>query len=157
MGDETKITAMDIKGKESIANTRISICHTSNSNEETRIELFHVRVISKHKKIDTLFDSGSQANLISDDLVKNLILKPFYIPSHVHWVRYVRTQTYRLQENVFFGLQSQQTSLTTLNYMLYRLIFLELFWVFLTSMIENKSSIAMKTSTTCSKMVWSIL
>ena len=100
-GDETKITTMVIKGKELIASTSISNYHTSTPNEETRIELFHVRVISKHTKIDTLFDSGSQANLISDDLVKqvnNLILKPFYIPSHIHWVEYARAQTYRLQE-----------------------------------------------------------
>ena len=27
-------------------------------------ELFHFRVISKHTKIDTLFDSGLQANII---------------------------------------------------------------------------------------------
>ena len=80
LGDETKITTMGIKGKESIASTSISNCHTSTPNEETRIELFHVRVISKHTKIDTLFDSGSQANLISDDLVKQLNLETILHP-----------------------------------------------------------------------------
>ena len=64
MGDETKITAMGIQGKESISITSSSNFHTSTLNEETRIELFHVTVISKYTKIDTLFDSGSQANLI---------------------------------------------------------------------------------------------
>ena len=34
-----------------------------------------MRVISKHTKIDTLLDSGSQANLISEDLVKKLNLE----------------------------------------------------------------------------------
>ena len=74
-GDETKITAMglkNLKGKEMEiqASTSTSNCHVQAPNEEERIELFHVRVISKHTKIDTLFDSGSQANLISEDLVK---------------------------------------------------------------------------------------
>ena len=71
---------MGMKGKESIASTSISNCHTSIPNEETRIELFHVRVISKHTKSDTLFDTGSQANLISDDLVKKLNLEKILHP-----------------------------------------------------------------------------
>ena len=79
-GDETKITAMGIKVKESISSTSISNCHTSTPNEQTRIELFHVRVISKNTKIDTLFDSGSQANLISEDLVKKLNLETILHP-----------------------------------------------------------------------------
>ena len=39
-----------------------------------------MRVISKHTKIDTLFDSGSQTNLISDDLVKKLNLETILHP-----------------------------------------------------------------------------
>ena len=54
------------------SNTSTSNCHIEAPNEEERIELFHVRVISKHTKIDTLFDSGSQANLVSEELVKKL-------------------------------------------------------------------------------------
>jgi hypothetical protein len=38
-------------------------------------ELFHLQVISKHTKIDTLVDSGSQVNLISDQVVKNMGLE----------------------------------------------------------------------------------
>ena len=38
-------------------------------------ELFHIRVITKHTKIDTLFYSGSQANLISEEIVKKLQLE----------------------------------------------------------------------------------
>ena len=70
--DETKIVAMVNKGKESISSTSSSNSHNNTPNEDTRIELFHVRVISNHTKIDALFDSGSQENLISEDLVKKL-------------------------------------------------------------------------------------
>ena len=34
--------------------------------------MFHIRVITKQTKIDTLIDSGSQTNLISEELVKQL-------------------------------------------------------------------------------------
>lgn len=44
-------------------------------NEDKRVELFHIRIVSKHKKIDTLFDRGSQTNLISVDLVKKMGLE----------------------------------------------------------------------------------
>ena len=43
-----------------------------------------MRVISKHTKIDTLFDSGSQENLISKDLVKKLNLET--IPYPLGWI-----------------------------------------------------------------------
>ena len=56
---------MVTKGKEAIASTSSSNCHNNTPNEETRIELFHVRVISNHTKIDALFNSGSEENLIS--------------------------------------------------------------------------------------------
>ena len=64
--DETKITAMGLKGKESITRTSSSNSQNETPNEKRRIELFHIRVISKHRKIDTLFYSGSQVNLISE-------------------------------------------------------------------------------------------
>ena len=73
-GDETKITTMGLKGKD-IASTISSSCLYSTQDDETRIEIFHVRVISKQTQIDTLFDNGSQANLISEDLVKKLNLE----------------------------------------------------------------------------------
>ena len=60
---ETKIATMGLKCKY-IASTISSSCLNSTQDDETRIELFHVRVISKHTNIDTLFDSGSQENLI---------------------------------------------------------------------------------------------
>jgi hypothetical protein len=45
------------------------------SYQNKRSEIFHVRVIVKHTKVDTLFDSGSQVNLISEEIVKKLGLK----------------------------------------------------------------------------------
>ena len=39
-------------------------------DERKRSDLFHIWVISKHTKIDTLFYSVSQANLISEEIVK---------------------------------------------------------------------------------------
>ena len=76
-GDETKVTAMGCKGNNSVASTSSSNKENVNvtQQEKTRIELFHIRVISKHTKIDTLFDSGSQANLISEETVKKLKLE----------------------------------------------------------------------------------
>jgi hypothetical protein len=89
-GDEMKIEAMGYQGNGSIASTSSS----SNANvnvtqqEKTRIELFHIRVISKHTKIDMLFDSGSQANLISEETVKKLKLEtsPHPKPYTLGWI-----------------------------------------------------------------------
>jgi len=50
---------MVIKGKEVVARTSSSHGQNNIPNEESRIDLFHVRVISNHTKIDALFDSGS--------------------------------------------------------------------------------------------------
>jgi hypothetical protein len=50
---------MGFQGKKSIASTSSS-CSSSlseNQHEKERIELFHIRVISKQTKIDTLFDT----------------------------------------------------------------------------------------------------
>ena len=58
-GDETNITAMGFKGKDSIASTSSSSSLNETQHEKERIESFHIRFISKHTKIDTLFDSGS--------------------------------------------------------------------------------------------------
>lgn len=55
---------MGFKGKD-IASTSSSNCLNETQDEKTRIDIFHIRVISKHTKIDTLFDSGSNENLIS--------------------------------------------------------------------------------------------
>ena len=65
---------MGLKCKEIAITSSLSL-KISTQVDETRIEIFHVRVISKHTNIDTLFDSGSQANLISKYLVKKLNLE----------------------------------------------------------------------------------
>jgi len=59
LGDETTIAATGIKGKNSEASTSNYAQSTiDEKNERKRHELFHIRVIFKHKKIDTLLDSG---------------------------------------------------------------------------------------------------
>jgi hypothetical protein len=71
-----------------------STSSSSNANvnvtqqEKTRIEIFHIRVVSKHTKIDTLFDSRSQANLISEETVKKLKLEtsPHPKPYPLGWI-----------------------------------------------------------------------
>ena len=45
-----------------------------------------MRVIAKHTKINTLFDSGSQANLISEDLVKKLNLETIPHKKPYNWI-----------------------------------------------------------------------
>ena len=44
-------------------------------DEKKRTKLFYVRIISKHTKIGTLFDSGLQVNLISEEIVNKLGLE----------------------------------------------------------------------------------
>ena len=71
-GDETKVVATSIQGK----NHSISISKNEPVFDEgKRSELFHIRVISKYTKIDAFFYSGSQVNLISEEIVKKLQLE----------------------------------------------------------------------------------
>ena len=88
-GDETTIVATGIKGKNSEASTSNSAQSINDEeNERKRHELFHIRVISKHQKIDTLFDSGSQVNLISEAIVKKLglVTTPHKKPYPLGWL-----------------------------------------------------------------------
>jgi hypothetical protein len=70
-GDETKITTIGL----------------SSDDYEDRCKLFHIRVIMKHTKIDTLLDSGFQSNLISE-VVKQLGLttKLHHKPYPLKWI-----------------------------------------------------------------------
>jgi hypothetical protein len=63
-GDEGKITMVGVQGKDSL-HASSSSNNESHDDEPKMNELFHIRVVSKHTKIDTLFDPGSQVNLIS--------------------------------------------------------------------------------------------
>jgi hypothetical protein len=78
------------QGNGSIASTSSSSNNNINvtRQEKERIELFHIRVVSKHTKIDTLFDIGSQANLISEETVKKLKLEtiPHPKPYPLGWI-----------------------------------------------------------------------
>lgn len=79
--DETKISVVGLKGKKFVGTNSTSnvLCSTSNSHvvpkDSKRCELFHKRVISKNTKIDTLIDSGSKVNLISEEIVKEMGLE----------------------------------------------------------------------------------
>ena len=61
---------------------------TSKQNDKNRSALFHIRVIANHTKIDTLFDSGSQVNLTSKEVVKklHLVTVPHEKPYPLGWV-----------------------------------------------------------------------
>jgi hypothetical protein len=74
-GDDTKITAVGLSGK-------------IGDGYVYRSKLFHIRVIMKHTKIDTFLDRGSQANLISEEVVKKLGLKAkiHHKPYSLNWI-----------------------------------------------------------------------
>jgi hypothetical protein len=60
-GYEGKITTVGVQGKYSL-HASSSSNDESHVDEQKRNELFHIRVVSKHTNIDTLFDQGSQVN-----------------------------------------------------------------------------------------------
>jgi hypothetical protein len=51
LGDDSKISLVGMTGK-------------FGEDIDCKSKLFHIRVITRHTKIDTLIDSGSQSNLI---------------------------------------------------------------------------------------------
>jgi hypothetical protein len=75
-GDESKISLIGMTGK-------------NGEDIDCRSNLFHIRVIMQHTKIYTLIDSGSQSNLISEELVKQLGLKTqtHHKPYTLKWIR----------------------------------------------------------------------
>ena len=89
MGDEALITAARTKGTltphvNSKTHEGNSLVNESLSNDQKRIELFHIRVVVNHTKVETLFDTGSQAK----SLVKKLGLetKPHPKPYLLGWI-----------------------------------------------------------------------
>jgi hypothetical protein len=75
LGDESKVSLVGMTGK---IGERI----------DCRSNLFHIRIIMGHTKVDTLIDSGSQYNLISEELVKQLGLKTqmHHKPYTLKWI-----------------------------------------------------------------------
>jgi hypothetical protein len=84
------------KGRKTVATTTRPTYLGSDSSDESKVSLvgmtgkigegidfrsnlFQIRVIMRHTKVDTLIDSGSQSNLILEELVKQLGLK-----THMH-------------------------------------------------------------------------
>ena len=62
--DETEVTTIGIQGKDkgmslsTHENTSASVKTSYSQDDKKQGELFHIRVIMKHTKFDTLFDSG---------------------------------------------------------------------------------------------------
>ena len=75
-GDESKISTVGLTGK-------------IGDGFDSRSKLFHIRVVMRHTKVDTLIDSGSQSNLISEDVVKQLGLNTqmHHKPYSLKWIR----------------------------------------------------------------------
>ena len=79
----------DIVGNDSnIGSSCASTYKDRVSSKDKRNALFHIRVITKQTKIDTLIDSGSQANFIAEEVVKQLglTIKPHKRPYPLGWV-----------------------------------------------------------------------
>ena len=62
------ITTVGLQGKCFFHDSSTHASH----DYEIRSELFHIRVVAKHKNIETLFDPGEQVNLIYENIVKKL-------------------------------------------------------------------------------------
>jgi hypothetical protein len=75
LGDESKVSLVGMTGK-------------IGEGFDCRSNLFHIRVIMRNTKVDTLIDSGSQSNLISEELVKKLGLKTqmHHNPYTLKWI-----------------------------------------------------------------------
>jgi hypothetical protein len=74
-GDESKIITIGLTGK-------------IGDDFDSRSKWFHIRVVMKHTKIDTLIDSRSQSNLIFEEVVKKLGLntKMHHKPYSLNWI-----------------------------------------------------------------------
>jgi hypothetical protein len=74
--DESKITTVGLTSK-------------IGDGYDSRSKLFHIRVVMKHSKIDTLIDNGYQSNLILKEVVKKFGLntKMHHKPYSLNWIR----------------------------------------------------------------------
>jgi hypothetical protein len=107
-GDEGKIIAVGVQGKDSPHDSSSSN-NESHDDEQKRNVLFHIRVVSKQTNIDTLFDPGSQVNLISEALVKKmgLEMKPHLKPYPLGWVCDKEKLNFTKQCRVIFSISSK--------------------------------------------------
>ena len=72
---QTNIVSKDIEdGSYVDEKMACMVLHKNEDEEKKKIELFHIKVQAKKTRIDTSFDSGSQANLIVKKYVKSLAL-----------------------------------------------------------------------------------
>jgi hypothetical protein len=62
----------------------LSILHHQEEKDMTK--LFHINIRVKNTKINSLFDSGSQDNLIAIDMVNNIGLEVQDHAIPIHWV-----------------------------------------------------------------------
>jgi hypothetical protein len=107
-GDKGKITVVGVQGKDSLHASSNSN-NESHDDERKRNEIFHIRVVSKHTNIDTLFDPGSQVNLISEEHAKKMGLetKPHPKPYPLSWVRDKSKLNVTKQCRVIFSIASK--------------------------------------------------
>jgi hypothetical protein len=81
----------------------------SDTDQKKRCDIFDVRVIVKHTKVDTLFDNGYQVKLISEAIVKKLGLKttPHKNPYPLGWVcEYAKLQVTK-QCKIIFAIKTK--------------------------------------------------
>jgi hypothetical protein len=77
LGDESRIMEIRrkyisiIKSNSLVQSAKLEI----GIDQKKRSNIFHVRVIVNNTKIDTLFENGSQVNLVSEVIINNLGLK----------------------------------------------------------------------------------
>jgi hypothetical protein len=91
--DDSKVTTMGFEGKSFVASF-ISCASSSKDNvipegsKKNYLFIYELSQSTLHTKIDTLVDSGSQVNLISEQVVKNLGLetRPHLRPYHLGWI-----------------------------------------------------------------------
>ena len=111
-----------------------------------------MRVISKHTKIDTLFDSGSKEKLISEDLVKKLNLDtiPHPKPYPLGWICKDANLHVSKKCILWFAITANFVDIVELD-----VVPLDITGIVLgvlNCMTGKKSSISMRTNTIYSKM-----
>jgi hypothetical protein len=95
-GDESKIKVVGLTGK-------------LGDGYDPRSKLFHISVIMRHTKVDTLIDSGSQSNLISKEVGKRLGLNTqmHHKPYSLKWISNNHKLHIRKQCTLKFAISSK--------------------------------------------------